>query len=109
MADKDRQRKVEQAAQKIAGSFFTANAPVGQLVTVTRVDASSDLSYLTLFVTLLPEKKPEEDIKKLEGLLPQLRKEIGDRMNLRRVPELRIEFDRRETSRRRVEKILNQA
>lgn len=109
MANEERQRNIEQTARKIAGKFFTTHNPPGQLVTVTKVEASSDLSYLTFFVTLLPEDNQEDDKNKLENKLPQLREQIGNKMELRRVPELKIAFDRRESSRKRVEEILDQA
>ncbi len=109
MATEERQRNIEQTTQKIAGRFFAEHNPPGQLVTVTKVEASSDLSYLTFFVTVLPEGDDEEDLKNLEGKLSQLRERIGNKMDLRRVPELKIAFDRRESSRKRVEKILSQA
>lgn len=109
MTTEDRQRNIEQTARKIAGKFFTAHNPPGQLVTVTKVEASSDLSYLTFFVTILPEDNEGDDRDKLESKLSQLREQIGNKMELRRVPELKIAFDRRESSRKRVEQILNQA
>lgn len=109
MADKDRQRKVEKHTQKIAGNFFSANNPPGQIVTVTKVEASPDLTHLTFFVNILPEQNNDEDLDQLQQKLPQLRKQIGDKMRFRKVPKLSITFDERESSRRRVEKILNQA
>lgn len=109
MADKERRRKIEKHAQKIAGHFFSAHNPPGQLITVTKVEASSDLSYLTFFVTIMPEQNTEDDLKALKEKLPQLRNTIGNKIELRRVPELKIAFDRRESSRKRVEQILNQA
>lgn len=108
MADKERQRNVEKVARKIAGGFFSEHNPSGQLVTVTKVEASSDLSYLTFFVTVLPETNEADDREKLEKRLPQLREEIGNRIEMRRVPELKIAFDRRESSRKKVEQILDQ-
>lgn len=109
MATEERQRKIEKEAQKIAGTFFSANNPPGQLVTVTKVEAASDLSYLTFFVTVMPEENASDDKDKLSSKLSQLREIIGNKMELRRVPELKLAFDRRESSRKRVQEILDQA
>jgi ribosome-binding factor A len=108
MAKKERQRQVKKAAQKIAGEFFAEHHPPGQMVTVARVEAHQKLTVLTIVVTILPEPQHEtpENLKKF---LPLLRKAIGDRIRFRKVPEIRLEFDRKESSRRRVEEILDQA
>ena len=58
-------------------------------VSVTRVDVSRDLSHAKVYVSRLGEEDAlTEALAALEKAAPMLRRELGRRMRLRRVPEL---------------------
>ena len=77
------------------------------LVTLTRVKVSPDLQLARVYYTLLGDEKARAETKKaLERATPFLRRQIGSRMRLRRVPELRFEFDRSVENQERIETIL---
>ena len=64
-------------------------------VTVTRVITAPDLTLARAFVQLLGEEEDrEETMAGLRAALPFIRTSLGQRLDMRRVPELRFERDR---------------
>lgn len=63
-------------------------------VTVTDVQVTHDLSFAKIFVTVLGDEtaraRAMETLKRATGFV---RHELGDRLDLREVPELRFEYD----------------
>jgi ribosome-binding factor A len=77
------------------------------LITLTRVKVSPDLQLARAYYTIMgDEKAREETDKALTRATPFLRRQIGARIRLRRVPELRFEFDRSVENQDRIERIL---
>ncbi|WP_299269282.1 30S ribosome-binding factor RbfA [uncultured Psychrosphaera sp.] len=66
-------------------------------VTVSSVEVTRDLAYVTVFVTLLGQEEEEEKIKQTIEILNKaqgfFRSEIGKRMRLRIVPEIKFAYD----------------
>lgn len=76
-------------------------------VTLTRVKVSPDLQLARVFYTMLgTDAQKAETERALGRAMPFLRRQIGARVRLRRVPELRFEFDRSVENQDRIEKIL---
>ena len=76
-------------------------------VTLTRVKVSPDLQLARVFYTMLGNDSQKKDTERaLVRATPFLRRQIGARIRLRRVPEIRFEFDRSVETQDRVEKIL---
>jgi ribosome-binding factor A len=67
---------------------------LGSTVTVTDVQVTHDLSFARIFVTVLGDAEARvramETLKHATGFV---RHELGDRLDLREVPELRFEYD----------------
>jgi ribosome-binding factor A len=77
------------------------------LVTLTRVKVSPDLQLVRVYYTLMGDEKAREATRRaLERATPFLRRQIGSRIRLRRVPELRFEFDQSVEHQERIERIL---
>lgn len=76
-------------------------------VTLTRVKVSPDLQVARVYYTLIgtPQVKAEAE-RALERATPFVRRQLGGRMRLRRVPELRFEFDRSVEHQDRIERII---
>jgi ribosome-binding factor A len=67
---------------------------LGQMVTVTKVEISSDLRVATVFVTVLGNAdNSREAIEGLHSADGFLRRELGQRLQLKRTPELRFVLD----------------
>jgi ribosome-binding factor A len=76
-------------------------------VTLTRVTVSPDLQLARVYYTLMGDQKARADTKRaLERATPFLRRGIGARLRLRRVPELMFHFDESIEKHDRIEKIL---
>ena len=76
-------------------------------VTLTRVKVSPDLQQARVFYTVIGDEKAHKDTAQaLARATPFLRRHIAARVRLRRVPEIRFEFDKSVENQDRVEKIL---
>ena len=76
-------------------------------ITLTRVEVSSDLQMARVFYTSLGDQKARtETAKALNRATPFFRRALGDRMRLRRVPEVVFRFDEAIGHQDRVEQIL---
>ncbi|MEO8070664.1 MAG: 30S ribosome-binding factor RbfA, partial [Acidobacteriota bacterium] len=76
-------------------------------VTLTRVTVSPDLQLARVYYTTMGDAKAKiETQRALDRATPFLRRHIGARVRLRRVPVLRFEFDESVEYQDRVERIL---
>lgn len=67
---------------------------VSRLLSIVKVDVSGDLSYATVYVSAIEgEEKTVESVKGLKSAAGYLRRELGHRLSLRKVPELRFVAD----------------
>src|SRR3982750_590927 len=63
-------------------------------VTITRVQVSPDLQLARVLYTVLgDEKSRANSAKALERAIPFLKRQIGSRLRLKRVPELKFHYD----------------
>src|SRR5678815_1581950 len=63
-------------------------------ITLTRVQVSPDLQTARVFYTSLGDEKARtETAKALKRATPFFRRQLGERMRLRRVPEVEFRFD----------------
>lgn len=76
-------------------------------VTITRVKVSPDLQLARAYYTQLGDEAAKKETRRaLDRATPFLRFQIGTRLRLRRVPELRFQFDETVEKQDRIEKIL---
>lgn len=76
-------------------------------VTLTRVKVSPDLQMVRVYYTLLGDEKARRETQRaLDRATPFLRRQIAGRVRLRRVPEIRFEFDKSVAHQDRIEQIL---
>ncbi len=76
-------------------------------LTVTRVKVSPDLQVARVYYTSMADAKGRAATKAaLERAKPFLRRQIGQRIQLRRVPELAFHFDEGVAHQARVEELL---
>lgn len=80
------------------------------LATVTAVQTSPELDHAKVYVTSLGDEEEREEI--LQGLRSAaafIRKELGQRLHMRRIPELHFEADRVLAEAMRIEQLLREA
>ena len=64
------------------------------LISVSRAEVTADLSYVKVYVSAIEgSEKTKESVKALKGASGYLRRELGSRMKLRKVPELKFIAD----------------
>ena len=67
---------------------------LGNFITVTAVDTSSDMRYAKVFVSRLEgQEEKKETLGVLASAAGFFRKELAARLKLRRIPELNFQWD----------------
>jgi len=78
-------------------------------VTLTRVQVSPDIQLARVFYTVLGDDKARAgSAKALHRASPFLRRQIGARLRLKRVPELTFQYDEAVAGQDRIERLLNE-
>ncbi len=78
-------------------------------ITLTRVQVTADLQLARVFYTSLGDDKArKETARALARATGFFRRQIGARVNLRRVPELEFRFDESIENQDRIERILHE-
>ncbi len=81
---------------------------VSRLLSIVKVDVSGDLSYATVYVSAIEGyEKTVESVKALKKAAGFVRRELGSRMSLRKVPELRFIADNSIEKSTQISKIIN--
>ena len=78
-------------------------------VTITRVQVSADIQLARVFYTVLGDDKARKNSERaLERAASFLRRQIGARLRLKRVPELKFQYDDAVAGQDRIEQLLNE-
>jgi ribosome-binding factor A len=99
----------DQIRQELSGllSRGAVHDPGIGFITLTRVKVSPDLQLARVYYTTMGDPKARRETEKaLERATPFLRRQVGTRLQLRRVPELQFHFDESVMHQDRVEQIL---
>ena len=76
-------------------------------VTLTRVKVSPDLQLARVYYTQIGDEGQRRDTARaLERARPFLRRQLGQRIRLRRVPDVQFHFDESVENQERIERIL---
>jgi ribosome-binding factor A len=76
-------------------------------ITLTRVQVTADLQLARVYYTTMGDEKARKDTARaLQRATPFLRRHVGGRLQLRRVPELEFRFDESVAHQDRIEQIL---
>lgn len=80
--------------RELASMIPTLKDPrVRGLISITRVDATTDLRYCKVYVSTLDKDDAKEVMRGLKSSAGYLRRELGRRMTLRYAPELQFIAD----------------
>ena len=88
--------RINEAIQKeLSALLRTLKDPRAQggMVTVTRVDTTTDLRYCRVFVSVLDKTQEKDVLKGLRSAAGYLRRELGQTVRLRYTPELQFVAD----------------
>ena len=100
----------EQIRQELSQALATdVHDPGIGFVTLTRVQVTPDLHIARVYYTALGDEKAQRDsTRALERAAPFLRRQIGQRLRLKRTPELKFIHDDSIAGQDRIEQILNE-
>lgn len=95
MASNRKGRINEELQRELSNLIRTLKDPRVQqtMVSVTKVEATGDLRYAKVYISVLDKDKSKETLKGLKSAGGFLRREIGSRLQLRYTPELVFEED----------------
>lgn len=105
-----KQGRVAELIQEILSSLIQLEVkdPRLQGVTIMDVDVDRELMYATVYVSALGgDEEREEVLDGLETASGFLRRELGANLSLRRVPELRFQWDETFEQAQRIESLLD--
>ena len=93
-----RQLKIARLIQKELAEFFRGNTALsgpGNMISVTQVRLSPDLSQARSYISVFPSTKAAEIVKVLEDQTKMIRYELGKKIGkqVRHIPELRFYVD----------------
>jgi len=78
-------------------------------VTITRVQVTPDIQQARVFYTVLgDEKARKESGRAIDRATPFLRRQIGQRLRLKRVPELKFHYDESVAGQDRIDQLLDE-
>ena len=98
--------RIRQELSDLLGRGAVHDPGIG-FITLTRVTVSADLQIARVYYTSLGDAAARrETAKALLRATPFLRRQVGSRLQLRRVPELEFRFDESIGHQDRVEQIL---
>lgn len=105
-----KQGRIAERIQEILSILlqFEVKDPRLQDVTVLEVDIDRELMYATVYVSALGgEEERDAVMEGLQNASGFLRRELGEHLALRRVPELRFEWDETAEQAARIEALLD--
>jgi ribosome-binding factor A len=103
----------ERVADQIRGELGQllardVNDPGIGFVTITRVQVTADLQHARVYYTALGDERARRNSERaLTRAVPFLRRQIGSRLRLRRVPELEFLYDESIAGQDRIEQLLH--
>jgi ribosome-binding factor A len=111
MSQGSRPERVADLIRSELGTLLTRDVrdPGIGFITVTRVHLSPDLQLARVFYTALGDEKARtRTARAIDRAAPFLRRQIGSRLRLRRVPELVFVYDQSVAGQDRIEQLLNE-
>src|SRR4029078_11564284 len=103
-------RVADQIRAELAGLLARdVHDPGIGFVTSTRVQMTPDLQQALVFYTAFVDSKPRKNSERaIDRAGPFLRRQIGSRLRLKRVPELTFLYDESIAGQDRIERLLNE-
>lgn len=80
--------------------------PDGVFITVLGAMVSPTLEHATIYISVLPETKAKEILKKLKLEIYSIQQSLNKKMKIRTVPKIRFKIDTTESRANRIEEIL---
>ncbi|HRY30974.1 MAG TPA: 30S ribosome-binding factor RbfA [Candidatus Paceibacterota bacterium] len=100
-----RKEKILEIISRAAAEFIEKESNRKSLITVTKVELSTDFQKAIIFVTVFPDQDEEAAVNFLKRNLNEFRDFIKEKTRLQQVPWFDFEIDKGEKKRQRIEEI----
>jgi ribosome-binding factor A len=101
----DRQEKIEQLIQKLAGEFIERESNRNSLITVTRVFVPTDMKRANIMVTVLPEGHEDNAINFLKRMRGEFKEYFKKHAKVGRIPFFDFSLDKGEKMAQRIREL----
>ena len=91
-----RTERIDELLRQEIGEILTREVkdPAIGFATITDVETSPDLRHARVWVSVIGQKgEPDATIAELQRAMSYVRRELGTRLRLRRIPELQVKLD----------------
>jgi len=102
-----RNEKIKNNIKELSAIFIEREAGTTSLITVTRVDLSSDSKRATIFVSVMPREKENAAYGFIKRNLGELRKYVAKNLKINPIPYLDVKIDEGEKHRQKIDELLN--
>ena len=80
--------------------------PKDVLVTLTRVETTSDLNETKVYISVMPEEESKKNIENLDKNIKRLQQKINSRLKMRIIPKIRFIEETTTREAARIEELL---
>ena len=101
-----RKEKIVDVLHKAASEYIQKESNRDSMITVTRIELSSDLKKAIVFFTVLPEHKENAASDFLKRNRSEFRDYVGQKTRIGQMPWFDFEIDSGEKSRQNIDKLL---
>lgn len=87
--------KINRHLQRTLGEILLKEAelPLDVLVTISRVDTTSNLRYSDIWLYINPEEKAEDVLENLKGQIYDIQGSLNRSLQFRPLPRIRFKYD----------------
>lgn len=111
MTDKNRVSRVNELIKRELGKIILKEVefPENALVTITRVQTSSNFIHTKIYISVIPENKISKVIKILNSKIFDLQQEINKNLKMRPVPKIEFKEEKETKKADKIEELLKEA
>lgn len=104
----NRDEKIKEILHDLGARFLMQNGNGTSLMTVTRVELSSDGKWSTIFFTVFPDEYQKTALEFAKRKRSEFKEFVKENSKLGRIPQLDFEIDLGEKNRQKIDNLLNQ-
>ncbi len=103
-----REEKIKEILHDLGARFLLLNGNGASLLTVTRVELTSDEKRATIFFTVFPDNLEKTALEFAKRKRSEFKEFIKDNSKLGHIPQMDFEIDSGEKNRQKIDALLNQ-
>ncbi len=104
----NREEKIKEIIRDLGARFLVMNGNTSSLLTVTRVELSSDEKRAVILFTVFPESFEKTALEFAKRKRSEFKEFVKENSKLGRIPQLDFELDLGEKNRQKIDNLLNQ-